>query len=452
MKRINRQLYNMTWPIALELILTGIINTASQYLLNAYSKDAMAVVGSLSQIVNLVINLYTFISVGGSILLAPMVGAGQKVSCEKLVKTLILTNLGLGILVSILTVCGIYPFLNFMQIDRTLYRMGKDYLMVSLGLSVIQSMLITYTAVLRSFGMMKSVLTCNFLVYLVCFFSNALIYALISIEKQRLLYYSLSGILGQSVGVCYLHHVIKRKLQIQVRKNAFHFKEWQDYLRKTLKFGVPAGMEGIIYLLVQMIVVSFVGGLGTEALLVKAYVSTFGSYMVIGTSAVNTAVFVLVGQFYGRRDQDGIWMIFREGLFAGLLVAVLTGAILLFFSGDILLFFTKDQEVIRNVQELLYAQLFLEIIRVLTALAVSALKAVGEIKIPFYTMIIGGFSNILISYYCGILLEWGLIGIWFGFFADLIIRSAVEGTYFYRYIRKWNQSLHKKQNSAQPWE
>lgn len=59
------RLFSMTWPIVLELLLTGFINTGSTYLLNRYSQDAVAVVGSLSQIVTLTVNLYTIISVGG---------------------------------------------------------------------------------------------------------------------------------------------------------------------------------------------------------------------------------------------------------------------------------------------------------------------------------------------------------------------------------------------------
>ena len=73
----------MTWPITLELLLTGVINTGSTYLLNQYSQEAVAVVGSLSLMVTLTVNLYTIISIGGSVLLAPMVGAGKNQEAGK---------------------------------------------------------------------------------------------------------------------------------------------------------------------------------------------------------------------------------------------------------------------------------------------------------------------------------------------------------------------------------
>lgn len=163
-------LFTMTWPIIVELLLTGFINTGSQYYLNAYSSYAVALVGSLSQVVNMVINLYSLISVGGSILLAPMVGAGNNDESGKLIETMLFSNLSFGIFISIVTVCMIYPFLCMMHIDPALYSMGREYMLISLGLSVVQSLLITYIAVFRSFGKMKDVLICNLSVYLVCFF------------------------------------------------------------------------------------------------------------------------------------------------------------------------------------------------------------------------------------------------------------------------------------------
>ena len=76
----SARFFSMTWPITLELLLTGVINTGSTYLLNQYSQEAVAVVGSLSLMVTLTVNLYTIISIGGSVLLAPMVGAGKNFS------------------------------------------------------------------------------------------------------------------------------------------------------------------------------------------------------------------------------------------------------------------------------------------------------------------------------------------------------------------------------------
>lgn len=425
----------MTWPVVAELLLTGLINTGSQYFLNAFSTDAMAVVGSLSQIVSMVINLYTLVSIGGSILLAPMVGAGRQKDCGKLIDTMLTANLIFGILISIVTLCAVYPFMHLMNIEPALYAMGREYLIISLGMSTVQSLLITYTAIFRSFGHMKDVLVCNFLVYLACFFVNLLVCYLVPKGEQKLLYYTFSGIIGQSLGVLYLHLRLRSFFWRQNKRERPDNSERLRLLKRILYFGIPGGIEGIMYLIAQIIIVAMIGSIGTRALLIKAYLGNFAAYMSIGTSAINTAVFVLIGQYLGEKDPAALRAIFRDGLIAGLLITITVSAGLIAVSRPVLHIFTYDESIIKQAQALLYLQLIVEAARVLAALAVSGLKAVGETRLPFIMIILGSLLDFAIVYGCGIVLGWGLYGIWLGYLGDLVLRGIVEALRWYKITR-----------------
>ena len=434
-KKGHTELLRMTWPVVAELLLTGLINTGSQYFLNAFSTDAMAVVGSLSQIVSMVINLYTLVSIGGSILLAPMVGAGRQKDCGKLIDTMLTANLVFGVLVSAVTLCAVYPFLYMMNIEPALYAMGREYLIISLGLSTVQSLLITYTAIFRSFGHMKDVLACNFAVYLTCFFANMMIYYLMPQGKQRLLFYTFSGIIGQATGVIYLHLRLRSFFWKQNKREKPDSGERMRLLKRILHFGIPGGMEGILYLIAQIVIVAMIGSLGTRALLIKAYLGNFAAYMSIGTSAINTAVFVLIGQYLGEKNPEALRSIFREGLAAGILITLTVSAGLIAVSRPVLHLFTYDESIIEQVQALLYLQLIVEAARVLAALAVSGLKAVGETRLPFIMIILGSLLDFAIVYGCGIVLGWGLYGIWLGYLGDLVLRGIVEALRWYKITR-----------------
>ena len=379
----SARLFSMTWPITLELLLTGFINTGSTYLLNQYSQEAVAVVGSLSQMVTLTVNLYTIISIGGSVLLAPMVGADKNQEAGKLIQTILYSNLLFSGLVSIVMVCNIDRFFEMMQLDPSLYSMGREYLLASFGLSVMQSLLITYVAIFRSFGKMKDVLICNFTVYLVCFLVNCFIYYGIVREKQHLLYYTMAGIIGQTCGVSYLHVRLKKFFWKEYGRSRLPVKKWKEYLKKVLQFGTLGGMEGISYLIIQTMVVSMMGLLGTQALLVKAYVATFAGYMVICNSALSSAVFVLTGQHLGEKNYDALRLTDKESRIVGILLTALVSVVLILFSRPILALFTMDQSVIHQVRVMLYIQLALEILRVPVSMLVVELKGVGEVKIPF---------------------------------------------------------------------
>lgn len=372
-----------------------------------------------------------------------MIGAGKNREAGKLIQTILRSNLLFSAAVSVVTVCCIPRFLSLMQLDKALYPMGKEYLLASLGLSVMQSLLITYVAIFRSLGRMKDVLICNFTVYLVCFVVNCFIYFKIPQEKQHLLYYTLAGIIGQTCGVCYLHLRLNKLFWTEYGCHRLKAREWKEYLKKVLQLGTLGGLEGISYLIIQTMVVSMMGLLGTKALLVKAYVATFAGYMVLCENALSSAVFVLTGQHLGEKNYQALRQTHKKSNIVGIFLTGLTGITLILLSRPILLLFTSDSGVIHQVQIMLYIQLALEILRVPVALLVVELKGVGEVKIPFLAVIAGGICNLVFSWIFGIYLKMGLPGIWVGYFADLLLRLFVGGYYLKKILRKPEAYLEK---------
>lgn len=437
MKPKEATLSSLSWPVVVELLVTGLINTASQYILNAFSTDAMAVVGSLSQVVSLIINLYTLVSVGGSILLMPLVGAGKTQDCNKIIQVLLRANLILGVIVSIVSLCGMESFMHLMQISEELYPLGRQYLIISLALSFVQSLLITYTAIFRSYGKMKAVLICNIMVYLVCFLVNVGIRYGIPKTSQSLIYYTLAGIIGQGSGVLYLHIRLIRDIWKKNSPQKLGKGDFNRYLKKILVYGIPGGMEGILYLVSQMLVVSMIGILGTKALLIKSYVGNFGGYMVLCTSGINTAVFVLIGQLYGKNDFVRIRKVFRQGNLQGLLLTFGIGITILLFENPLIKLFTVNPEITVCVKQLLLIQLIIELLRVPIALIVSSLKSLGDVNFLFPLVISGAITNLSVSYLCGITMRLGLLGIWMGYGADLILRGIIG---YLRLRRQMNEN------------
>lgn len=424
----RHMLLTYAWPILLELFLTSLIGTASNYYVNAFSGDAIAVVGSLSQIVNFVINLYTIISVGGSILLAPLYGSGKYDRCSNVIRTMVLGNLIFSLLVSVGATLAAEHLIRMMHIEERLHSMGMGYLTVCLALSFVQSMLITLTAVFRSFGWMRTVLVANFTVFGLCLLLNMAIYYWIPSTGQHLWMYALGGITGQIAGVLILalqlfrwHRKsgLKRKhmhrIEVDLHNSAALFG-------KILSYGIYAGSEGLIYLAGLAICTSIMGLLGTRALLVRSYAGLITGYVEISVSAMAAAVFPRIGQNFGRKDFNGMRCDLREGLRISAELTAVVGFAFLMFSKAFLMPFTRDLSVIRDTQVIVALQLFVEVFKVPAALGVPALKAIGKTRIPFLLIIISTGIEIVLSYFLGIVCGLGLGGIYLGYAADNAFR------------------------------
>ena len=438
----RHMLLTYAWPILLELFLTSLIGTASNYYVNAFSGDAIAVVGSLSQIVNFVINLYTIISVGGSILLAPLYGSGKYDRCSNVIRTMVLGNLIFSLLVSVGATLAAEHLIRMMHIEERLHSMGMGYLTVCLALSFVQSMLITLTAVFRSFGWMRTVLVANFTVFGLCLLLNMAIYYWIPSTGQHLWMYALGGIAGQLAGVLILALQLFKWYRTFFRgccrrngsgeKSGFKRRHMHRIgidlrnsvvlLGKILSYGIYAGSEGLIYLAGLAICTSIMGLLGTRALLVRSYAGLITGYVEISVSAMAAAVFPRIGQNFGRKDFNGMRCDLREGLRISAELTAVVGFAFLMFSKAFLMPFTRDLSVIRDTQVIVALQLFVEVFKVPAALGVPALKAIGKTRIPFLLIIISTGIEIVLSYFLGIVCGLGLGGIYLGYAADNAFR------------------------------
>ena len=199
----------MGWPIAAEMILIALLSNANQYIWNSFSADAVATIGSCNQVFSLAANAYGIISVGGSILLAPALGANRKREIPQLIITLIMLTIGAGIFFSVLGLFGIPLCIRVLHIPAELLQMTRQYLMVVLGLSVFQGMLTTLTAVFRSMGRMKLVMVNDVLVNLATLLFNAGVLYLIPRNQQTMLLYAMNSIYSQLIGCLVLLLILK---------------------------------------------------------------------------------------------------------------------------------------------------------------------------------------------------------------------------------------------------
>ena len=72
------------------------------------------------------------------------------------------------------------------------------------------------------------------------------------------------------------------------------------------------------------------------------------------------------------------------------------------------------------------AQRFLEIGRGANIVLVQCLQAAGDIRIPVFVGVFGMWMfAVTLSYYFGIVLGWGLVGVWIAMAIDEIIRALI---------------------------
>ena len=117
-------------------------------------------------------------------------------------------------------------------------------------------------------------------------------------------------------------------------------------LKSIVRIGLPAGIQGAVYSLSNLVIQSAINSLGPAAMAgsVAAFTIEINVYCFINAFALAATTFV--SQNYGARNLDRCYRVMWVTLGLNMCVTILMTALVLVFSRDLLGIFTNSEEVI----------------------------------------------------------------------------------------------------------
>ena len=232
---------------------------------------------------------------------------------------------------------------------------------------------------------------------------------------------SISRIFAVVASIIYFYVVIKGRLSISYLR-PFPF----TILKNMLSLGIPSAGENISYNFSQLVITAFVNTMGIVAINTKIYsnmLATF-SYMIAYSAAVATQI--IAGHSVGAGNYDFAYKRVLKTLRFGLLVSISLAIVNWLLSPYTFGFFTKDANVAELGSAVMLVCIFLEIGRTTNLVVIMSMKASGDVKFPTALAILSMWGlSVVIAYVCGVVLGWGLIGVYIGMAADEIFRAVV---------------------------
>ena len=133
-----------------------------------------------------------------------------------------------------------------------------------------------------------------------------------------------------------------------------------------------------------------------------------------------------MGQAIGRGDEAGAERDMRYMLRLGWLV---TGLIALGFAPlvpGVVGLYATEAEVARQTMILVWCNCAFLVVFPTTFILPNGLRGAGDARFAMLTTILGMLMfRILLGYVFGVLLGWGILGVWLGMFTDWLLRSAL---------------------------
>lgn len=421
----NKLMY-LTIPIFLELLLMTVVGNIDILMVSKFSDRAVGVLGGMSQVLYTQNVLFSFISIGTGILVAQYIGAKQ----NKKINEVIAVSLILNVLLS-LVIGGIYflfsnGILTKIKLSSELLEIGKNYFKLVGGLCIFQAITITISSALRSYGYTKEPLYISVVINILNIIGNGMfLFGWLGSPILGVTGVGISTVFARFVGSIMSIYLLLKFTNFRfLKKYIYPFPK--DILRYIGKIGVPSGMEHLSWNTAQIIILAMVNTMGTETIAARTYLNLIASFMMMFSLALGHGTAIMTGQLIGAKKTDEAYLQLINSLKLSLVIVTIISLGVILFQNSIIGYFTKDPEIIKIAKKIFWIFLIIETGRTFNIVIINSLHAAGDVKFPMIVGIIFMFGiAVSLSWFLGIKLELGLIGVWLANSADEWIRGIL---------------------------
>ena len=350
-KKINMlegSLWNKLIVFALPLAFTGMLqqlyNAADVAVLGRFVSDlAVAAVGNNVPVIGLIISFCMGLSLGVNVVVARALGMKNDRKASDAVRTSFLTAIVFGIIALIIGLVFSDAAMDWLEVPAEVRDHALIYLRVYLlGMPFI-AIYNFLAAIFRSQGDTQTPLWALLAASLFNIAGN--LFAVLVLD------WGIAGVALATVLANLLSAIIlfvkltqiEGPLKLEVSQ-LLHVDS--SSLKSIVSIGLPAGIQGAVYSLSNLVIQSAINSLGPAAMAgsVAAFTIEINVYCFINAFALAATTFV--SQNYGARNLDRCYRVMWVTLGLNMCVTILMTALVLVFSRDLLGIFTNSEEVI----------------------------------------------------------------------------------------------------------
>ena len=298
-------------PLAASSLLQELFNSVDVAVVGHFvGSEALAAVGSNAPVIGLLINLFMGISMGTCAIISNHIGQRDDRSIRHAINTVELVALLSGIFLLLLGQVAAKPILTWMGTPPNVLDQAVTYLRIYfLGMPFIMAFNFG-AAILRSMGDTRRPLY----ILVIAGIINTLLNLLFVLCFHM-------GVAGVAVATGISNAVsaalIVRLLCKEKEPFRLHFSKMKIYsteLNRMLRIGVPAGLQGMIFSISNVVVQSSINSYGADAIAGSAAAVNFEYYCYFIIQGFNGAAISFIAQNYGAGRMDRVHRVFLPGI------------------------------------------------------------------------------------------------------------------------------------------
>ena len=330
-------------PLVLSGILQLLFNAADIVVVGQFvGNQALAAVGSTGALINLLINLFMGLSIGTNVLVARSYGAGKKDELDEVVHTSILTALLSGTFLVIVGLLLARPALEIMGTPEDVIDEAAVYMRIYF-IGMPSTMAYNFgSAVLRAVGDTKRPLYFLTVSGVVNVILNLIFVIVFRMSVSGV---ALATIISQTLSA----FLVLRCLMLtdsDYKLVLSRLRIVPDKFFKMLSIGLPAGLQGTLFSLSNVLIQSSVNSFGSVAMAGNTAASNVEGFVYTSMNSIYQTSISFTGQNHGAMKVKRIGKILLMCQTIVILIGLVMGNAVYFFGSDILKLYSSDPQVI----------------------------------------------------------------------------------------------------------
>lgn len=325
-----------TFPIILTGILQLLFNAADLVVVGRYcGRLSVAAVGATGAIINLMTNLFIGLSVGAGVSVAHALGAGHSKDVSRTVHTAIPIAIVSGIFLTIIGVLGSETFLRLMGTPSDVIGLSATYMRIYFC-GITATMVYNFgAAILRAAGDTKSPLYFLTAAGIVNVILNLIFVIVLDLDVAGV---ALATTASQVMSALLIIRALMKRTdscKFSFRKMKIHRRQ----LTKILQIGFPAGIQGSLFSISNVIIQSSINSFGSIAVSGNSAAGNIEGFVYMSMNSYSQTAVNFTGQNHGAGKFDRLKKImiiclvsvFCTGFLFGLLVRIFGKPLLSFY-------------------------------------------------------------------------------------------------------------------------
>ena len=330
-------------PLMASGVLQLLFNAADIVVVGRFAgENSLAAVGSTGSLVNLLVNLFIGLSIGANIAAARFIGAKQKKEVSLTVHTSMALSIVCGL---IMTVVGFFlseTALRLMATPEEVLPLAAAYLRIYF-LGMTSNMIYNFgAAILRAAGDTKRPLFYLLTAGVINVILNLVFVILFKMDVAGV---ALATIISQTVSAALIVRCLVKE-EGMIKLDLRSLKMEKTKLIMILKLGIPAGLQGCLFSLSNVVIQSSVNSFGNLVVAGNSAALNIEGFVYVSMNSFYQSCISFVGQNYGAGKYRRIDKVVLYAFGCVLVTGIALGLFCLRFSEELISVYSDNPDVI----------------------------------------------------------------------------------------------------------